>query len=116
MIRAKLLAVQGNLDGNPLNMDNTIVISSAPHLQVDEHSGYQTVSIKAGEDLRAKAQQYAHAKQNYLVLVDTSFTKSFNRLSRLAGQQFGSIYSSVFVLATTPGTHFTLTADQEIKK
>ena len=116
MIRAKLLAVQGNLDGNPLNMDNTIVISSAPHLQVDEHSGYQTVSIKAGEDLRAKAQQYAHAKQNYLVLVDTSFTKSFNRLSRLAGQQFGSIYSSVFVLATTPGTHFTLTADQEIKE
>jgi Zn-dependent M28 family amino/carboxypeptidase len=117
MIRAKLLSISGTLGEIPLTTDNTVIISSSPHFQVDEHTGYQLASIRAGEDLRAKAQQYAHSKANYLVLVDTSFAKTFNRLGRLAGTQFSSNYSTVFVLSpAAAATHFSLTADQEINE
>ncbi|HEV3326507.1 MAG TPA: M28 family peptidase [Puia sp.] len=116
MIRAKLLSLSGSLDGMPLSGDNTVVISSVPHLQLDDHSGYNTGFIKAGEDLRTRVLAYVSGKKNYLVLVDTSFSKSFSRLNRLAGQQFKSDYNLVFVLATTYAGHYSLTADQEIKE
>jgi Zn-dependent M28 family amino/carboxypeptidase len=116
MIRARLIQIHGDLNGIPLNTDNTIVISSAPQLTIDEHSGYQLASIRAGDDLRAKATEFAHAKQNYLVIVDTSFTKTFSRLNRLAGQQFGSNYSSVFILSPVPATHYSFTAYQDINE
>jgi Zn-dependent M28 family amino/carboxypeptidase len=116
MVGTHLLAIHGDLNGTPLNTDNTIVVSSAPQLTIDENSGYQLAFIKAGDDLRTKALQYAHAKANYLVTVDTSFTKTFSRLSRLAGQQFGSNYSSVFILSPAPATHYSFTANQDIKE
>jgi hypothetical protein len=121
MIRAKLLSISGTLDGMPLNGDNTVILSSAPHLQLDDHSGYNSGSIKAGEDLRSRVLAYVSEKKNYLVLVDTSFSKAFPRLNRLSGQQFKSDYNLVFVLATTnaaryslTATHYSLTAEQEI--
>jgi hypothetical protein len=116
MIRAKLLSISGTVDGMPLNRDSTVIISSTPHLQLDEHSGYNTGFIKAGEDLRARALGYVGEKKNYLVLVDTSFSKTFPRLNRLAGQQFKSDFNVVFVLATTNAAHYSLTAEQEIKE
>jgi Zn-dependent M28 family amino/carboxypeptidase len=60
--------------------------------------------------------QYAHGKANYLVTVDTSFTKTFNRLNRMAGQQFSSAFSSVFILSPVPATVYSLTAYQDIKE
>ncbi|HEV3412223.1 MAG TPA: M28 family peptidase [Puia sp.] len=116
MVRAHLDSVHGSLDGTPLNTDNTIVISSAPQLQINDHSGYQLASIKTGEDLRTKALFYLHSKANYFVIVDTSFAKTFSRLNRMAGQQFKSEYSSVFVLSPTASTHFSLTAYQNVQE
>jgi hypothetical protein len=121
MIRPKLLAVHGTFNGTALNTENTIVISSAQQLQVDDHSGWQLAYIKAGDNLTTKVLQYAHAKVNYFVIIDTSFAKSFVRLNRIAGQQFKSDYSSVYVLspvaATQPApSQFSLTAFQDNKE
>jgi Zn-dependent M28 family amino/carboxypeptidase len=121
MIRPKLLAVHGNLNGMALNTENTVVISSAQQLQADDHSGWQLAYIKAGDDLRAKAQQFAHAKANYFVIVDTSFAKTFSRLGRLAGQPFKSDFSSVYVLSPvtaspTVAPPFSFTAFQDNKE
>jgi Zn-dependent M28 family amino/carboxypeptidase len=115
IIRAHLVAVHGTFNGVPLTTDNTIVMSSAQELQIDEHSGYQLASIKAGDDLRAKAQQYAQAKQNYLVVVDTSFARTFNRLTGMASRHFSSSYSSVFVLSAAPVIQFSLHAFQDLQ-
>jgi hypothetical protein len=116
MIRASQTSLTGTIDGTPLTSENTVVISASPHLKIDDNSGYKKAFIKAGDDLRAKAQQYAHGKDNWLVVVDTSFTKSFARLGRLAGQQFRSDYSCIFILTTTDPAHYTLTVDQDIKE
>jgi len=116
MIRAKLMSISGSLDGMPLNTDNTVIISSAPHLQLDDRSGYNTGFIKAGEDLRSRVLAFVSGKKNYLVVVDTSFSKTFPRLNRMAGQQFKSESNLVFVLATTNAVRYSITADQEIKE
>jgi Zn-dependent M28 family amino/carboxypeptidase len=114
MVRAKLVSLTGSLDGSPLTTENTVVLSSASQVRADEHSGYTIVRIKSGEDLRSKASEYAHGKDNFLVLVDTSFGKMFGRLSRMASQQFKSTFNCIFVLAMSDGAHFSLTADQEV--
>ena len=103
MIRSKVIQLQGTFNDIPLNTGNTIVISSSKQLTVDDHSGYQLASIKPGDDLLIKVLQYAHAKANYIVIVDTSFGARFGRLSRLAEQQFKSEYSSLFVLVPVSG-------------
>jgi Zn-dependent M28 family amino/carboxypeptidase len=116
MVRAKLITVGGSIDGTALTKDNTVLLSTAAHLHLDENSGYKKENIKAGEDFRSKARQFVHANENYIVVVDTSFSKIFAGLNRMSGQQFSSKYSTVFVLAATEGAHYSITADQEIKE
>ncbi|HXB35992.1 MAG TPA: M28 family peptidase, partial [Puia sp.] len=119
MIRAKLLSISGSLGGVPLTADNTVIISSAEHIQISDSSQYKIGQIKAGDDLRSVAQKVVAAKGNHVFFVDTSFAKVFPRLSRLAGQQFGSPYTNVFVLGEGNfGSHYSfgLTADQQITK
>ncbi len=120
MIHANMKSLTGNLDGTALTTENTIVISSAEHVQWDlEHSNFKAWFIKAGEDLRSVAAKILEAKGNHLVFVDSSFAATFPRLKRMAGQHFGSPYTNVFVLGLEMGgsrSTFSLTADQEIKE
>lgn len=119
MIRAKMDSLHGDLDGTPLNTDNTVVISSVARIQMDENSDFKIAVINAGEDLRSTVQKFVTVQGNHLVFVDTSYSKNFPRLNRLAGQQFGSAYTNVFVLGDYHiGSHFSfhLKAYQEIAK
>ena len=114
MIRAKLLSVSGNLDGQTLTTDNTVILSSTEHIKLDDHGAVKVSTIKAGIDLRSATQALLADKQNHVVLVDTSFAKSFSRLNRMAGQQFSSPYTNIFVLTMASGSRFTIVAEQEI--
>jgi hypothetical protein len=116
MIHSSLLSLTGNIDGDAINAGNTIVVSSAAHLQIDDQSGYEKAFIKIGDNMGTAASHYIGAKKNYLVLVDTSFTKNFRRLARFAGSQFKSDRNIVFVLTVSAANHFSITADQEIKE
>jgi hypothetical protein len=119
MIRAKLLSISGTLGEIPLTADNTVIVSSDEHIQLDdEKSNFKITWIHAGDDLRALAQKLVASKGNHVVFVDTSFAKTFTRLNRLAGQQFGSSYMNVFILGNDLGSHFSfhLKAEQEIKE
>ncbi len=116
MVRAKLTAVTGSIDGMPLTTENTVVFSSQEHLQMDGNSGYKKVVFKAGDDLRSRVLTYIHGDDNYLVLVDTSFAKMFPRLGRMTGMQFKSAHNCVFILTAGSGADFKLTADQEVSE
>jgi len=117
LIRAKLLSISGSVNDLKLTTDNTVIISAAEHIRMGARN-VKTRWIHAGEDLRSSAQKLIAEKENHLIFVDTSFAKTFTRLSRLAGQQFGSPYTNVFVLSNDEivDFSFTLTADQEIKE
>jgi Zn-dependent M28 family amino/carboxypeptidase len=115
MFRTKLTTASATLDGQSLTASSGIaIVSNATHIQMDDHSGYEKAYIKAGSNLGLEAMHYAKAKANLLVLVDTSFTKAFPRLSNFFRQQFKSDYNVIFLLTAADPTHYSVTAEQEV--
>jgi len=114
MVKAKTISASGSFDGQALDEKNLIFISTRPELTVTEKSGYEKVQIKAGENIRAVISNYIQAKKNYIVLIDTSFSKLFPRLAGLKNQQFKSDYNTVFILTVADPKQFELQNRQEI--
>lgn len=114
MVRATLISATGSVDGEPLPEDHIVAISASPDLSIDENSGYNVYTMKAGSDFVPEILHYAHEKRNALVLVDTSFAKNFPRLARFTRQQFKSDRSVIFVLTTTTPAHYSIHVRQQI--
>lgn len=114
MVRAALISATGSLDGEPLPEDHIVTISASPDLSIDEKSGYAVYTMKAGSDFVPEILHYAHEKTNILVLVDTSFAKSFPRLARFTRQQFKSDRSVIFILTSASPTHYSIHVRQEV--
>lgn len=114
MFRTKLTSVSVTLDGQPLATSNIAVVSNSPHLKIDDHSGYEKAYVKAGSNLGVEAMHYTKANKNLLVLVDTSFAKTFPRISNFFHQQFSSAYNIVFLLTAADPTSYSITAEQEV--
>jgi hypothetical protein len=114
LVRATLISATGSLDGEPLPEDHIVAFSSSPDLSLDESSGYDKYTIKAGSDLRVEARRYIREKKNALVLVDTSFSKAFPQLSRYTRQQFKYDRSVIFVLTAAAPAHYSIHVRQEV--
>src|SRR5260221_1411628 len=114
MLSTKLISASVTLDGQPLTTREISILSAAPRVKIDENSGYEKAVIKAGSNLFVEAMHYIHEKKNYLVLVDTSFTKNFQRLTGFSRQQFKSDYNVIFLLTNANPTHYSITAEQEV--
>jgi len=116
MINTKLISATGNLDGVNLPEGAIAVSSSSSHLVVNENSGYEKVFIKAGGNFLDLIKILSQDKKNYLVLVDTSFSKRFPRLKDFAAQQFKSPRSVVIVLTAADPSKYSFTIDQEVSE
>jgi len=99
MLRPKFISASCSFDGVSVDSRDVIVVTCKEDLKLDETSGYEKVSIAAGANLFTEARKYINAKKNYLVLVDTSYAKTFNQLTRVKSQLYQSEYSTVFILA-----------------
>jgi hypothetical protein len=116
MIQATPVSASAILDGEQVPAGHVIAMSSSAGLALDENSGYEKVWIKPGHNFLAEVLHYLHAKKNYLVLVDTSYTANFSRLSRFGRQQFKSPFNVICVLSGANPTHYTVKIQQEIKE
>ncbi len=87
-----------------------------PELTITQSSGYESVKIKAGDNIFQKAMGYAGDGKNYLVWVDSSFQKNFSRLNFLKQGIFKTDKSLVFILENEPPSEFIITAKHEIKE
>ena len=114
MIKAKFTSASGTLDGQPLEQKNIIVITSQPDFKIDQHSGFEKVTLKAGGNFFREAIKYYQADKNYLVIVDTNYTKTFPRLAQLKNNIFKSDKTVVFVLAEKEPSVFSIEAKHEI--
>ena len=114
MIRPKLISVSGSIDQNPLDPKNIVVITSMPDLHISNDSAFEMVNIKPGTNLFQEANNYVQANKNYVVLVDTSFSTNFIRLSGFGRQLIKSDKSVVFVLTTGLPSKYEINASQEI--
>jgi hypothetical protein len=114
MIKTKLVSLSAVFDGDSINPKNIIVITCQPQLNIDQASGYEKVSIKAGATLQSEARKIARGNKNTLVLVDKSFANSFGNLSRLKSSMFKTPTNVVFVLADTEPANWSVQAVHEI--
>ena len=116
MVKPQLRGVTYTADGLEADAKSVVVFTSREELVVDEKSGYEVETIKAGESFFAKAIALVQAKKNSLVLVDTSFSRNFPRLNALKRQLFRSPHNVVFLLGTTLPKVFTVKADHRFEE
>ncbi|HEV2481139.1 MAG TPA: M28 family peptidase [Puia sp.] len=114
MVRATTISATGSLDGQPIAEDHIVALSASPDLSIDENSGYEVYTIKAGSDFVPEVLHYVHEKKNALVLLDTSFARNFPRLAHFTRQQFKSDRSVIFVLTSASPTHYSFRVRQQI--
>lgn len=98
VLRPKQTALTATLNGATLEAKNVLVITTQPDLKVSNTSGYNTVTIAAGESIAEKATAAAQAAQNTVVFVDTSFANIFPRLSAFKRQLFAGGPNVVFIM------------------
>jgi len=116
MINTTLKSATGSLDGVDLPESSIAVSSSSPHLEVNENSGYEKFFIKAGGNFLDLIKVLSQDKKNYLVLVDTSFSRRFPRLKDFTRQQFKSPRNVVVILTAADPSKFSITIDQEVNE
>jgi Zn-dependent M28 family amino/carboxypeptidase len=114
MVSAKLASTTCTFDNQEVDAKKVMVITSLPSVTVTEKSGFEKVSIPAGKSLFSQAQKFIESGKNYLVLVDTSFSKNFTRLAGFRRGLFKSDKTVVFVLTTANPSVFTVQASHEV--
>lgn len=116
MVSPKFVSGSATFDNEQVDFKNVVVITSQPALTVNEKSGYEKVKLEAGRSFQSEAVRYVRSGKNYVVLVDTSFSKNFSRLTGLKRAMFKMDNSVVFVLTTTDPKTFTVEAKHEISE
>lgn len=113
MIQTKVRSSNIVLNGNKLESDRFIAVTPKRMLQVNEKIGYETVYIKAGDNLIDKATN-ALQSGNKVVFVDSSFSKRFKVLNYFKKQLFANAPDVLFVLTGQPAESYLLEVVQEI--
>jgi Zn-dependent M28 family amino/carboxypeptidase len=116
MVKAKLTSLKYEAEGIDADAKNVIVITSQPEVKVDEKSGYIVSNIVAGDNLMQKAQGIIRSNKNTVVFVDTSFSKTFSRLTNFKRQLFRSNTSVVFILGTGVPKEYKIKAEHAIEE
>jgi len=114
MVTPKFVSTSAVLDGAPVGNKSVIVVSSQASLKINEQSGFEKVYIRPGGNLFQEAYRYVGKEKNYLVIVDSSFSKNFNRLSGFKRNLFTSPYSTIFILTPTDPSKYEVEATHEI--
>jgi len=114
MVRTKFISAASNFDGESIETKEIIVVTCFPQLKIDQSSGYEKVSIKAGANLQNEARQLIRSNRNLLVLVDKSLSNNFGNLTRLKNTMFKTDKSVVFVLTDKDPAKYEIEAAHEI--
>jgi len=114
MVRTKFLGTSGTFDGAALDKKDIVVITTQANLSINETSGFEKITIGKTANLMTEARKLASLKKNALVIVDTSFAKTFSGLTRLKSNLFKSDKSVVFVLSATNPSSYSIEAKHEI--
>jgi Peptidase family M28 len=105
-----------SFDQQPVEARNVIVITTSVSVTINEQSGYEKVKLAAGVNLFAEAQKYIQSGKNYIVLVDTAYSKNFRRLTGFKSGLFSMKNNIVFVLTTADPIAYSIEAQHEIKE
>ncbi len=120
MLRPRFKDAKGEVDGQELDAKNIIVITMQPEIKIDEKSGYELQYIKKGEEIRSRVQEIMAQQKNAVVFVDTSFSKTFPRLTGLKRPVFTSDRKAgnniIFILGDYHPKEFKIKAEHTIEE
>ena len=116
MISPKQTSLAVTFDNVPADPAKIIVVTCQPELTIDQSSGYEVATIKAGTNLFQQAMAFAGSGKNMIITIDSSYSKNFPRLSFLKRSIFETDKNLVFVLANELPKNFSITAKHEIKE
>ena len=119
MLRPTQKEVKYKADGADIDPKNILVITSKAELEVDEKSGFEVRTIKAGDNemgLFSKAIAINVEKKNLVVLVDTSHSTNFSLFAFFKRQMFLSPYSKIFILGTSLPKEFKVKAEHSFNE
>lgn len=114
MIQPKFISATGVLDGVVQETKNLIVVTCQPELKLNEGSGYEVVKLAPDANLLREARAYVQAGKNRVVLVPTTLSANFGRLTGLKRGLFKTASSVVFLLTDTNPSTFSIEAKHEI--
>lgn len=114
MITPRFVSASCTFDNADVDIKNVVVVTCQPAFYINEKTGFEEVKLDAGKNLFSEAQKFVRSGKNYMVLVDTSYSRNFTRLTFLKRQLFKMDNSVVFVLTTENPSVFTVEARHEI--
>jgi len=114
MIEPETLEVEATIDGQPVDKKNLVVLSAATSLTITPGDHYQKIVIKSAADFRPVLFKYLDSKENVLILVDTSLSKSFARMTTMRLPQFEGLGNRVFILTSTDPQQYNIQFKQKI--
>jgi len=107
--------INGTIDNTTVNADNIVVVSTQEKLDITQNSGYTIDRIESPQVLFSKAMAAIHGNQNKIILVDTSCSKYFKRLTHFTQAAFKSPYSTIFILETQVPSTFDVHIQQNLE-
>ncbi|MBS1919002.1 MAG: M20/M25/M40 family metallo-hydrolase [Bacteroidetes bacterium] len=116
MVRSQVISVSAVLDGVVLAPRNIAINSGQTELNVNQSSGYELETIKAGTSLFKEAFALAQSGKNIIVLVDTSYASNFSRLSSGKRASFKSANNVIYLLTNHVPKNFSIEAKIEISE
>jgi len=114
MIEPETLEVEATIDGQPVDKKNLVVLSAATSLTITPGDHYQKIVIKSAADFRPVLFKYLDSKENVLILVDTSLSRSFARMATMKLPQFEGLGNRVLILTATDPQQYNIQFKQKI--
>jgi hypothetical protein len=115
MVSPKQKDATATVNGAAFDVKNVIFISTQPSLNINQGSGYKSVAINKGDDIGNLVSEYAAAKENMIVWIDTSFSKIFPRLTYFKRSLFKADNSVLLVLGNK-ADNYSFTVSQEVEE
>ncbi len=114
MLKATLISASGNINGQTIEPDDIVAITTDEDLRFDENSGYTKVTIDSGANFFKEAFGILKENKKFLVLVNTSFAKNFTQIKRFNRESFEAKTPVVFVLTNENPTTYHFKIKNEI--
>ncbi|HNP22439.1 MAG TPA: M28 family peptidase [Panacibacter sp.] len=97
-----LISQEGTLNEDAVTQKNTVIITTQKEFSLTESAGYEKKNISSGDDFFSTAFQFIQSGKNYIVDVDSSFSKQFVNLNFLKRNLPSTAGNVIFFLNNKP--------------
>lgn len=116
MVEPRLTEIKAELDDKEFDPKKVIVLTSQKEIKINEKSGLEIFTIKAGASVLMEGFNLFMAGKNGVVFVDESHAANFRRLTQLSQQAIASDKSLTFILTNQQPKTFSIKAEQDVKE